>query len=230
MQTERIPILIKALFIADLAVALLHVLNILIGEPHPSVTRLVDLNGEGNLPTWYSASQLLLIAFLVGVLAVVEREGSQGQFRVILTAGFAFVLLSLDEVAQIHERFGWASDYLLPGHTRLGTAFWRTGIWMFLLGLVAIIAAVCFIRRARAYLTEYEGVLHKLILGAAILIGSATVPEALYNFPNERLWLEVLVVVEETGEMIGETFLVWGCLVLVVSRLKDDGCRLELAD
>lgn len=49
------------------------------------------------------------------------------------------LLLSLDEVAQIHEWFGKLSDQCFFGGSRVGTSFSQTGLWM-----VALVPAVLF--------------------------------------------------------------------------------------
>jgi hypothetical protein len=75
----------------------------------PIAEELVDLmnvNEEANIPTWFSSSVLLLDSILLVVIYSAERTvGSRyathwGALSVI------FLLLSLDETAQVHDRTG----------------------------------------------------------------------------------------------------------------------------
>jgi len=76
---------------------------------HPAVLGLVelfDLDAEANMPSWYSASVLLICS---GVLALIATAKTQSRDRyrwhwVGLSAGFLY--LSADEEAGIHEIIG----------------------------------------------------------------------------------------------------------------------------
>lgn len=58
---------------------------------------------ETNIPTWYSSMALMLAAFLSGILTLAARKPPNGD--AVFWAGifFIFALLSLDEIAMIHE-------------------------------------------------------------------------------------------------------------------------------
>ena len=56
--------------------------------------------------------------------------------------------MSLDEVAQMHERLGLRSDRLLPSGTRAGGLFPYTGIWMFVIGIPVLLLFFVAIRSA----------------------------------------------------------------------------------
>lgn len=71
------------------------------GELH----RLLDVNGEGNLVVWFTASLWLLLGLISMALGVLS-----GDKRMFLLAAVGF-LASMDETASIHESFnevGWA--------------------------------------------------------------------------------------------------------------------------
>ncbi|HSB12018.1 MAG TPA: hypothetical protein VLM38_21205 [Blastocatellia bacterium] len=70
------------------------------GQPH----ELINLDAEGNLPTWFSSFQLALIAISFWALAARTRASQRPSRRFFrLCAGF-FLLLSIDETALLHER------------------------------------------------------------------------------------------------------------------------------
>jgi hypothetical protein len=78
-----------------------------IGEPglshlRDSLVRLTWVDAEANVPAWFSAGLLLCCAFLLALIAAGHKQcGGRVIPWTLLSA--VFVLLSLDEVAQLHE-------------------------------------------------------------------------------------------------------------------------------
>src|SRR5687768_11951693 len=74
----------------------------------PAVELLVgflSLSYEGNVPTWYASSLLLLCAVMPGLIASeIPAAGSGRRHWWALAILFAF--MSLDEAAEIHEHLG----------------------------------------------------------------------------------------------------------------------------
>src|SRR5690606_30400245 len=66
---RRVPALILLVFALDLLLALLYVGNYMVGHEYEPLTRFVDLDGEANLPTWYSSMQWFSVALLLGLFA-----------------------------------------------------------------------------------------------------------------------------------------------------------------
>jgi hypothetical protein len=64
--------------------------------------RLAWVDGEANIPAWFSASLLLCAALLLGGIASAHRRLGERAFPWWLLS-LVFVLLSLDEIAQLHE-------------------------------------------------------------------------------------------------------------------------------
>ncbi|HIG44597.1 MAG: hypothetical protein ABGY96_12080 [bacterium] len=78
------------------------------------IQQLFDLDEENNIPTWFSGFLLLNNAFFLFLIA----KAKQGQYVVhwkLLALGF--LILSLDEVAGLHESFNTATDinWAIPG-------------------------------------------------------------------------------------------------------------------
>jgi hypothetical protein len=68
-----------------------------------SAVRLVWLDGECNIPSWFSSALLLLCSFLLAVVAAAQRQRRDGRFGHWLALSLIFAFLSLDETAQLHE-------------------------------------------------------------------------------------------------------------------------------
>jgi hypothetical protein len=99
------------------------------------VVPMFDMNGEANVPAWFSTALFLLCAGLVAMLALGERRRGETRWR--YSAGIALLLAagSIDEAATIHEtgaRFlgGGGNGYMfvLPASivvAAVGAALWR---------------------------------------------------------------------------------------------------------
>jgi len=119
----RLPPLRTAVWLGLVATALLAIHVILqwahyMWRPLPwLLIRLFDVDAEDSFPTWYSAVLLLFAAVLLLVIGTQARQAGSRQAAYWRALGIGFVLLSLDEIAGIHESvntvtsFSWA----IPG-------------------------------------------------------------------------------------------------------------------
>src|ERR1044071_1537856 len=91
-----------ALLAVELLLVAFYWLKILCGDP-PLLNPLFDLDGEANIPAWFSSAQLLAIALTLWVTNRFRSDHTMPSrlFLNLLAAGF--LVLSLDETAQIHE-------------------------------------------------------------------------------------------------------------------------------
>lgn len=208
----------KMFLIADIIIVLLYILDNLLGHPFEILTHLVDMDGEVNLPTWYSSSQILFLGLLLSLFAFVMRDRRPSP---LLPAGALSLIcfaLSLDETAQIHEWIGNQSDKLLADGSRKGSLFSHTGIWMFILGPVFLITVTFLWRKLFPYLRDRERVVRLYLLGFCVYFVSAIGVEIMANFVSPNQADSVLqIACEEFGEMLGVTILIWATLELLAS-------------
>jgi len=215
---KNIPLFIFYLFLIDLAIPLAYLLNHYVGEPSYTITNLLDLDGEGNLPSWYSTIQLFLVSLLTGVFAARNFDRSRMDAWFLILFPMVFLLLSLDETAQIHESLGKISDVLLPGGSRKGTAFGGTGIWVFLLGVPFTVGFFFLLYSIRGYFIRVPRALGKFIVGISIFLFGATMLELLSNISvGQHDFSSIQIFSEELFEMIGETVMVWAAYDLLVA-------------
>ncbi len=211
IDSVKIPRLIIFFFVIDLLLIFLYLINWGIGQPFLKLTSLLDVDGEKSLPTWYSSIQLFTIAIFFFVFAFENFNYKNAQTWFLILFPILFLTLSLDEIVQIHEWFGVKSDILLKGGTRKNTAFHITGIWMILLGIPFAALMLFLFHFLKRYLDERKVILKKYIVGLLIFIGSAAGIEALSNFlvAEKSTAFMILACLEEMGEMIGATFILW---------------------
>jgi hypothetical protein len=110
----------------------------LLGDFHPGqatgVARLFDLGGEANIATWYKALILLTCSVLLRVIysdRKRQRNHFAGYWRDL---GVVFLLLSIDEVATIHEGLG----------NRLSDVLETTGFFFFAWVIVGLAFVIPF--------------------------------------------------------------------------------------
>jgi len=119
---------LKTILIFGAVQALLAVLHIAVawqddGALPGRLTRFFHLDREGNLPTWFAATQFLCLGAAFFWLYLLDRSGpGSRRHRLWGICAVGAVLLSLDEGAALHELLG----------TLLGLAFARApdGTWL----------------------------------------------------------------------------------------------------
>lgn len=165
-----------------------------------SIAELLDADAERSLFTWFSAALLAscaLMAFVVGGRDASHRTGWRA-------TGALFVLLSLDEVAGMHERLGF-----LMMRTFDASFFAWVIPGAILVGLVLAVGWP-FIRSLDAALRR------GLLLGAAVLIGGGLLIETgtgvlAETISRTTLAYRLATSVEEAVELTG-TLLILGAL------------------
>jgi hypothetical protein len=145
------------------------------------VRQLIDLDEENNLPTWFSSFLMLNVA---GLLFLVRKstDAWRGHWTVLATG---FFLMSVDEVAGVHETLNTATDTL-----------W---VWPALVLVVAL--GLWFLPFLRA-LPRATMVL--FILAGLVFIGGSIGMEIVGDpMDADTLVYSMTVLVEESMEMMG---------------------------
>ncbi len=209
---RRIPTPVRVLLAADFTLAALHLLTLLDRTaPIPKWIMFFNMDKEPSLPTWYSSTQLFLVALVFGLHAIgIGRQRLSRVPTILWAFPLLFMALSIDEISQVHEWIGGVLRQLLPATSREGSIFSRTGIWMFLLAppLAALIGFVIF--RAREYFLQTRGVIPRIITGTTIFLAGAAGVELLGNVVELRSVAHIMeVLVEELLEMVGVTLIFW---------------------
>jgi hypothetical protein len=157
--------------------------------------RLLDLNAERNLPTWFSTTILLTAAALLGGIAA---DGLRRHRRAWRFLAVVFVGLSLDETASIHEM----SNAPLRAMLHAGPALYFPWILGGLLLASIVLIAEWRLLRALPRRTSVRFV----VAGAIYVMGAAgfeALCAPLYARHVHPLVQAALVTTEETLEMVG---------------------------
>ncbi len=186
-----------ALLVADLATRAYNRY-----DPIPSVRRLVNVDVEGNLATWWNSTLLLAVAGMALTAALLSGRGARPGRLSWLGLAAATALLSLDETISLHERFGelgrswkeWAG-VSLPTHA-----------WVLPGAVLAAAGTVCAVLWARKLPRDLR---YGLLGALAVYLGGALLTEAFNGWAHQNDYSTVLML----GTVVEEGLEMSGCLV-----------------
>ncbi|MCI0574540.1 MAG: tetratricopeptide repeat protein, partial [Myxococcaceae bacterium] len=175
--------------------------------------RLVDLDREHNLPTWFHGGLLALVALLALDLVRSEarflqrtRQSQAWALAWFVVAG-GFAYLAVDETLVIHERLlnRWVRGQLATASSlQLLLAWLLVFLPAIVLSVAFLLAALSARARLSPRLVAWGGA--GLLLWVLALTFEATTRS--FFIPRNLYWLEV--VLEETAESVGTTCFAWG--------------------
>lgn len=186
------------------------------GSPWGLVSQQLDMDGEFNVPAWYSTVKLFLVGHLLSNFAVAAWGLASALGRVVLVAApLVFFFLSYDEATMFHEKVLFYVEQRFDPSGSLGG-----GLWEALLMLSA--ALVVFILLGRAAWPWVRGkprVWRRFLAGVVLFVVSAGVFDHLKALaPEDLYWVPIATAIEECGELIAATILVWASLELLAAH------------
>ena len=246
--------IVRAMIIAVLIIALVslvaRVAMYLWGvEGYLQPLRIFDVGEERSIPTWFESIQFLLCSMLLAVVTIAKKQRND---RYSLHWGFLSIillLLSLDEVASIHEAIGQQSERLLhniTGFTPSGAIkfFWVVpGTIFAFIVLVAYLRFLADLPRSTRYSFLFAGALFVLgALGLEMLSAQvSSSSEGIANFFGMELGLSqhsgsaipkimigLQTCVEEMFEMLGLTAFVYALLAYIGSYMEDISVQVRI--
>jgi hypothetical protein len=175
--------------------------------------RFVNLDAEGNLPSWYSAMLWAFAALLAVVNGAHSKQVGRGSWHWVALAAL-FLLLSLDEAGGLHESIGNVFAPVAP----IKDGFFSAS-WVFYGMALLIAAAVLF---GKFVLTLPPKICLTLGVGALIFVAGALGAEMCYAAAFHGtialppgLTKDGLVMIEEFLEMMGVIVAIGGLLALL---------------
>lgn len=168
----------------------------------PTIRRMVNVDVEANLPTWWNSTLLLAVAGVALTAALLSRRGARPGRLSWLGLAAATTVLSLDETVSFHERLGevgksWKSwaGVSLPTHA-----------WVLPGALLAVAGTVCAVLWARNLPRDLR---YGLLGALGVFLGGALLTEAFNGWAHENGYSTVLML----GTIVEEGLEMSGCLV-----------------
>lgn len=178
---------------------------------------MFNLYSEANIPTWFSSIILLVASGLLLIITMAKRYQHDRYFLYWAGLSAAFLFLSVDESAKLHEAVGRVfqhivGEFLMSGH-------WS--MWVVPFGVFALIFAVGYLR----FLFGLEPYFRNLfIISGAIYVFGALgmeVIEILYirdpAFSSKIFML--MVTIEETMEIGGVILFIYTLLRYIQTHI-----------
>jgi hypothetical protein len=219
----------RIIFILGMIISFLILANIAgmvarfsLGYESSYLIELFNLDKENNIPTYFSSLFLLGCAATLGIIAYLEKERKSGKQLYWLGLAFIFLLLSIDESVQIHERIGaWTRNML-------NTSGVFHFAWIIPYGLLVLGVGAAYAR----FVWNLPFRIKKLIvLSGAIYVGGALGMEALASYHytqtfENSLTLVVFTIIEESMELFGLLIFLHGLLYYLDVELGGVAIRL----
>ncbi len=243
-------LIIAVLFITLVSVAARFALYMWGEEGLLQPLRIFDVGEERSIPAWFESLQFLLCSILLAVVAVAKKQRGDRYSLHWSALSIILLLLSLDEVASIHEAIGQQSEHLLhsaTGFTPSGaiTFFWVVpGAAFTLIVVLAYLRFLAQLPQTTRRLFLFAGALFVLgalgieMLSAQVLSssegivswvvssGSMVDRESASAIP--RLIVGLQTSIEEMFEMLGLTVFVYALLAYIRSYVEDINARVRI--
>jgi hypothetical protein len=204
------------LVLFELGLIAIYLTGHVIGHP----TKFFDLDGEANLPAWFSSMQFLLIGqvFYLKSLQPNPKNLPSYFFLILISAGFIF--LSVDEAAQVHET--------LSGILKRSTSMprFKDGNGMWILPYV-LIGSFVFYKVYREVLVMWNHFRKETMVMASgmimIAFGAVFLEIISYQFlrtSSRENQFVIEVAFEELFEMAGASLVLYGALLFLIKGTK----------
>ena len=180
---------------------------------------LLNLNGEANLPTWFSAALLLAAAAVLAVIWRTTPEGARAGRRYWAVLAAVFVFLSADEAAELHEMLNPLREHVGNG----GLLYWAWVVPYGIAGLAFVAAYARFLRRLPSRTARL------FVASGVLYVGGALALEMAGGMVMDRvgrgtLPVVVLYTLEELAEMSAIVLFIYALLDYLARR----GGRVEV--
>jgi hypothetical protein len=186
---------------------------------------LFDIDGEASIPSYFSASLLMLAAYLLSIISILKRK-SRAPFALQWTIlAFTFLYLAVDEAAGIHELLMKPTEELLGAHL-------TTGIFYFAWVIPGMAVTVLFALSFLVFFLYLPTPVRSFVLVAAILyIGGAIGMELIggwyIEYREVDLTFNMIATVEESLEMAGAIVFIHALMTYIEANYREVRFRFE---
>lgn len=177
------------------------------------LVRLLDVDEETSIPTWFSSMLLLLSAGLLAIIGSAGRADRDPYAVHWYGLAIIFVGLSIDEAAVIHEMFETAIRMTLDVHNPLAI------LWIIPYSIFALLVLVTYLR----FLRHLPARTRSLMLVAGGLYVAGAVGAEVLAAPYEQLQgkLNLRYVIFSTAEELLEMFGIILFIHTLLAYLRD---------
>jgi hypothetical protein len=213
--------------------------------------RIFDVGEERSIPAWFESLQFLLCSILLAVVAVAKKQRGDRYSLHWSALSIILLLLSLDEVASIHEAIGQQSEHLLHNTTGFTPSGAITFFWVVPGAAFTLIVVLAYLR----FLAHLPQPTRRLFLfaGALFVLGALGIEmlhaqvmsssEGLINWVVSssggmvnregasalpKIIVGLQTSIEEMFEMLGLTVFVYALLAYIRSYVENINARVRI--
>jgi hypothetical protein len=220
-------------------------------EGYLEALRIFDVGEERSIPTWFESILFLLCSILLAVVAVAKKQRNDRYILHWSVLSIILLLLSLDEVASIHEAIGQQSERLLhsaTGFTPSGAIkfFWVVpGAIFVVIVLLAYLRFLANLPQTTRRMFLFAGALFVLgalgieMLTAQVVSSSGDIASWIASSSGGVVGQEnasaiptilkgLQTSVEEMFEMLGLTAFVYALLAYIRSYVEEISVRVRI--
>jgi hypothetical protein len=184
---------------------------------------LVDLNGEGSIPTFYSGVSMIVCAAFLGLIGLVKRKQRQPYAFHWLFLGAIFLYLAVDEVVMLHEKLHKPMVKLLNLHGLLYVG------WVVPYAVAMLILAAVYFNFVRRLPRRTRNLF--LVAGFVYVAGAAGI-EAVSGarmelYSSKDVIYKLIYTVEEILELFGILIFIYALADYIDAELK--GLRIIIS-
>jgi len=163
--------------------------------------KIINLDGEITVGTWWASAQLALVS--VVLVFVARRDsllGRRASARALLLAAATTMYFSIDETAGIHELLSRTlGDKSFPSFNA------GRGVWVFLYAGAAIVVIALALPGILSLLKTDRANSIRFAVGAAMLVFGGVIVEISGYYRESH----IEVIIEESFEFLGVAVMVW---------------------
>jgi hypothetical protein len=241
-----VRVMLLAALILTFASLAAELSRILWGRKEPLLDMVLaplKVAADSSIPTWYSSIALLLCSVLLATIAATKKRQGERYATHWGVLSAIFLILSVDEVARIHETVGDVSYSLATfvGFTPSGFIYYFWVVPGAIFVLAVLLAYARFLlhlpKRTRLLLLAAGGVFVVGAIGVEML-GSRLVFENVVQSRgklqpasvNPQVMIVVAVAIEELLEMLGIVIFVYALLSYTGFAAKEVTLRIRFDD
>lgn len=182
------------------------------------------VTSEQNMPTWYSAAVLLVVALVAGMVGALARRTDRRLAHRWWVLAVVFVALSIDELVSLHEQLGTLGAQVLePG----GVFHFAWVVPGLVVAAVTVTAVVQLARRLPAPARR------EMYLGIGVFFAAAVGLEMVGGLVLDSIgtgWTyQVVSTTEEFAEIVGAAIVLHACLRMIDLAPAGRGVDLRYA-
>ena len=174
-----------------------------------SLNRLFNLDGEANIPSWYSSSTLLIASALLATVALFKARYKAPYHRHWKFLAVIFLYISMDEAAVIHEMLN------KPLRLIFNTEGHVDSPWVVIAGLCLIFLAFTYAR----FLLHLPSKIRYLFVISGVVFLTGAIGAEFVSFHGQpqpatnTLSYQIPMTVEEFLEMAGVAIFIYAILL-----------------